>query len=307
MRNNVLSFFCLILFSGYLFAQDIPPVTKTKKKDRPVRSMFESGMLIDGQTSVTPIKKTFEMVIQHRFGIIKTNGISDLFGIYAPSSNTRMGFNFSILDNLQIGYGITRKNMYSDFHMKWAFLRQTRSGKIPLNLAIYANMAIDSRNKTEFGTDYRFSNRLSYFTEVIAGRKFNDWLSVEIKFNFTHFNTVSSNDYPNPPDTIPAGYNHDVIGVGGHARFKFSPQSAFLIMYTQPLNIKGLNEKEEIWNTRYANVGIAYEVSTSTHVFQIFATVSNGIIPQEIYLFNSSQWAKGEFRLGFNITRLWNF
>ncbi len=307
MRKSFLAICCIFFFAVSLFGQDTVVRKPVKKRDRPVRSMFESGILIDGQTSVIPIKKTFEMDIQHRFGLIKTNGISDLYGIYAPSSNTRMGLNFSLRDNLLVGYGITRKNMYSDFQVKWTFLRQTRSGKVPLNLAVYGNLAIDSRNKTEFGDNYQFINRLSYFTELIAGRKVNDWFSIEVKLNYTHFNTVSSNDYPNPPDTIQAGYNHDVIGIGGHARFKFSPQSAILIMYSAPLNIKGLNENDNVWNTYYANAGIAYEVSTSTHVFQIFATVSNGIIPQEIYMYNTNRWTKGEFRFGFNITRLWNF
>lgn len=305
MKKHLILIFAMLFSFGLVTAQD--EEAPKKKKDRPVRSMFESSVLIDDQTSIIPVKNTLEMHIQHRFGLLKENGISDLFGIYAPSANTRMGLNYSILDNLMVGYGITRKNMYSDFQVKWTFLRQTRKNTIPLNLAVYANMAIDGRNNSEFGDDYEFVNRLSYFTQLIIGRKFAEWFSLELNASFIHYNAVKSNDYPNPPDTINAGYDHDAIGIGGHMRFKFSPQSSILIMYTAPISLKGLSEHDEVWNTWYSNFGIAYEVATSTHAFQIFITTANGIIPQDIYMYNTSDWTKGEFRFGFNITRLWSF
>ena len=299
MKKHLVLVLVMLFSFGLVTAQD--EEAPKKKKDRPVRSMFESSIFIDDQTSVIPVKNTLEMHIQHRFGLLKENGISDLFGIYAPSANTRMGLNYSILDNLMVGYGITRKNMYNDFQVKWTLLRQTRKNTIPLNVAVYANMAIDGRNKSVFGDDYQFTNRLSYFTQVLVGRKFTEWFSLELHASFTHYNAVKS-DIPNVK-----GYDHDVFGWGGHMRFKFSPQSSILIMYTAPVYIASLSENQETLNKFYSNLGIAYEVATSTHAFQIFITTANGIIPQDIYMYNTSDWTKGEFRFGFNITRLWSF
>jgi len=239
MKKHLILIFAMLFSFGLVTAQD--EEAPKKKKDRPVRSMFESSVLIDDQTSIIPVKNTLEMHIQHRFGLLKENGISDLFGIYAPSANTRMGLNYSILDNLMVGYGITRKNMYSDFQVKWTFLRQTRKNTIPLNLAVYANMAIDGRNNSEFGDDYEFVNRLSYFTQLIIGRKFAEWFSLELNASFIHYNAVKSNDYPNPPDTINAGYDHDAIGIGGHMRFKFSPQSSILSVELLKLRLQPLS------------------------------------------------------------------
>jgi outer membrane receptor protein involved in Fe transport len=272
-----------------------------KKKERPVRSMFESSVLIDDQTSVIPIKNTLVMHIQHRFGLIKTNSASDLFGIYAPSANTRMGLNYSILNNLMVGYGITKKNMYNDFQVKWAFLRQTRSGNIPLNLAVYANMAIDGRKNSVFGDDYEFANRLSYFTQLIVGRKFNEWFSMEVNVSYTHFNAV-------PTEKINVtGYEHSVFGAGGHVRFKFSAQSSIVLLYSAPIFIEGMAENTDVLNDWSPNVGIGYEVATSTHAFQIFVTTADGIVPQDIYMYNTSKLGESEIRFGFNITRLWGF
>jgi len=299
MKKKLILALAMLFSFGLVIAQD--DEGKKQKKDKPIRPMFESGILIDGQTSVIPIKNTLEMHIQHRFGVIKDNGASDFFGIYAPSANTRMGLNYSLRNNLMIGYGITRKNMYNDFQVKWKFLQQTRSGSMPVNLAVYGNMAIDGRNKSVYGDDYTFANRLSYFGQVIVGRKFNGWFSMELNASYTHYNAVKSDE------VNVKGYEHDIIGVGGHMRFKFSPQSSILIMYTAPIFIEGMAENQEVMNTWYSNLGIAYEVATSTHAFQIFVTTANGIIPQDIYMYNTSKWTETEIRFGFNITRLWNF
>ena len=160
MKKLVILVLCLTLINSFSFAQD---EAQEKKKDRPIRAPFESGILIDNQTTVVPSKNTLEMHIQHRFGLIKNNGASDLWGIYAPSANTRMGLNYSLTNDIMVGYGITRKNMYSDFQAKWTFLKQTRKNTIPITLSVYGNMAINGQNESAFGDDYEFMNRMSYF------------------------------------------------------------------------------------------------------------------------------------------------
>ena len=294
INTYILLFFAVIMVNAQT-------ETEAPEKDKPVRPPFESGIIIDNQTSVIPTKNTLEMHIQHRFGIIKSNGSSDLWGIYAPSANTRMGFNFSITNNIMIGYGITRKNMYNDFQAKWTILQQTRKNTIPLTVSVYGNLAIDGQKKAAFGDDYSFSDRLSYFSQIIVGRKFSESFSAELNASFTHYNTMTA-----IVENV-KGYDHDVVGIGGHLRFKFSPQSSVLLMYTHPLYIKQMSENNEILNTWNSNFGIGYEVSTSTHAFQIFISTANGIVPQDIYMFNTDDWTDTEVRFGFNITRLWSF
>jgi len=285
------------------YAQD--EAKPEKKKDRPVSEMWSGSLMIDEQTTLIPHKKTLEMQIQHRFGLIKNNGISDLFGIYA-SANTRMGLNYSILDNLAVGYGITRKNMYSDFSVKWDILRQTRKNVVPVDVAVYANMAIDGRDKEVFNTatadsTFKFANRLSYFTQLMVSRKVTDWFSLAVNGSFTHYNSVKA-------DSVNIkGMDHDRIGIGIMGRFKFSPQSSIIISYSMPLYIHQISENHEVTNRALPNFSVAYEVLTATHVFQIFFTTAGGILPQDNYLYNGDDWTKGEFRFGFNIQRLWEF
>ena len=305
MNRYILLLLALTFAVGNVIAQDEESEPK-KKKSRAVSDMFSSGLLMDEQTSYMPSKNTLEMQIMHRFGLIQNNGIKDLFGIYAPSANTRMGLTYSILDNLSLGYGITRKNMYSDFGVKWKILEQTRKNEMPIDLTIYANMAIDGRNESVFKTVtadsvYKFTNRLSYFAEVMLSRKFTTWFSLSLKGNFTHYNAVTA-------DTVGVrGMNHDVLGFGVMARFKFSPQSSLVIHYTMPFDLDNMKEHHTVTNKPFSNFGIGYQVATATHAFEVFISASNGIIPQDTYMYNNADWTKGEFRIGFNITRLWEF
>ncbi|MFP4469840.1 MAG: DUF5777 family beta-barrel protein [Bacteroidales bacterium] len=279
----------LILFFG------LPAANAQEEEDKPVRSPFASGILIDNFTSVIPVKNTFEWRIQHRFGTMD-NGISDIYGIYAPGANIRLGFNYSLRDNLVVGYGLTMKNMYNDFHVKWNVLEQTRQNTIPVAVTLYGNMAIDGRNDEVFGQNYAFTNRFSYFSQLIVGRKFTWWLSLQATASFTHYNAVA------------ADMNHDVIGAGFNGRVNFSPQSSFLFQFDSPLKIESISEQRE-FEVAEPNFGIGYEVSTSTHAFHIFITSSNSILPQDIYMYNNFEWTNGfsDLMLGFTITRLWNF
>jgi len=258
-----------------------------KPKDDPVYAPFAGGMLIDNQTGFFPDKKTLEMLIQHRFGLIE-NGFSDLFGIYAPGANLRLGLNYSILDKLVVGYGLTKKNMYSDFQAKYSLLEQTQSGRIPVAITLYGNMAIDGRGKAVFGVNYKAIDRFSYFGQVIFGRKFSKWLSLQLQGSFTHYNSVEQ-------DT-----DNDKIGIGGNGRIKFSDQSSVVFQYDVPISINNRSESNP-------NFGFGYEVSTYTHIFQIFVTTAKGILPQDIYMYNQNDWTKGEMMFGFTITRLWGF
>jgi hypothetical protein len=292
MKNIILTLLLLLFGFSTAMAQD---GETEKTADKPVRAPFASDMLIDNQTGVTHVKGTFESLIQHRFGTMD-NGISDVFGIYAPGANIRLGFNYSVLDNVVVSYGLTMKNMYSDIAVKWAVLQQTRENTIPVAVTVYGNMAIDGRNEKVFGVDYDFANRFSYFGQVIVGRKFNDWFSLQATGSFTHYNSVASN------------MNHDVVGVGVNGRVNFSPQSSVLFQADFPLKIQSISEQRD-WDVATPNYGIGYEVSTSTHAFQIFVSTSNGILPQDNYMYNQFDLADGfsSLMFGFTITRLWNF
>lgn len=282
---------CLLWISLGMLAQD---AETPKKKDKPVREPFSSGYLIDNQTTVIAAPKTLEYVIQHRFGTIE-NGSSDLWGIYAPGANIRMGLNYVVTKNLQVGWGITKLNMYNDFNIKWTILEQTRKNTVPVAVGFYGNMAINAQNSSEFGVNYEFTDRLSYFSQLIVGRKFNNWLSLQVAGSFTHYNSVDSL------------YEHDKIGIHINGRAKVSPQTSVIFTYDIPLHLEGIAEHSTFKDPSLPSLAIGAEIATSTHAFQIYLGTATGILPQEVIMNNQYDFTEGEMSFGFVVTRLWNF
>lgn len=299
--KNILRIFATVVI-GLLLAQNVAfaqeeEVTE-KPKERPARAAFESGLLFDGATTTLQPSKTLEMVIQHRFGSIE-NGITDLYGIWAPS-NIRMGLNYSILDNLMVGIGATKFNKMQDIQLKYNVLQQTRSNKIPVTISVYEVIGIDGSADSKFGKNYKFTNRLSYFTQILISRRFNDKISLQVAPSFTHYNSTDSL------------VDHDRFAISVAGRFKFSPQSSLIISGDFPLQIQGISEyRKDVNDTQdlppVANICVGLEVATSTHAFHVYLGSSQGIIPQENILYNKNEFFKGNIILGLNITRLWNF
>jgi hypothetical protein len=57
----------------------------------------------------------------------------------------------------------------------------------------------------------------------------------------------------------------------------------------------------------YPCLNIGYEIETGGHVFTINLTNTQGLMEQDFLPYNSASWAKGQFRLGFTISRLFQF
>lgn len=298
MKKLILNLILALAVIGSTFAQDKQDTqTKEKKKDTPVYAPWDNDVLIDNQTTLSQPAKTLEFFIYHRFGLVNQNNIHDLFGIYSPGANLQLGLNYTPIKNLTIGYGLTKNKMYNDFHAKYVILQQTKSNKIPVAVAVYGNFAIDGRSNDNFGLEYKFADRFSYFAQLIVSRKFCDHFSLEATASWTHFNSVA------------VGANHDNIGVGVNGQIKFSPQSSILFQYDVPLKIQAISEQTSFTSANSAkpNFGIGWQIETIAHSFQIYLTTANGILPQEIYMYNQNDWTKGDLMFGFTITRMWNF
>jgi len=304
MKNLI--FIILALFvSTSIIAQDTVATKKENKNksllgyfilnDSRPQTTYEGGMIIENQTSYMPSAKTLELMIQHRFGSME-NGISDIFGIYG-TANTRLALNYSITNWLQVGFGTTKNYKLQDFSLKANLLRQTKDGKSPVDVTYYGNFSIDARDESYFGEDYQFNNRAAFFNELLVSRKFCDWFTMSFGGSFTHFNQVDSL------------YEHDKIALHFIGRVKFSPQSALIINCDLPLKIQGIAEWSEFTNPPKYNFGFGYEVTTATHVFQIFAGSATNLSPQYNVMKNQDDFFKNidNVFIGFNISRVWNF
>lgn len=304
MKKNILFILLFSLISSFAFAQE---EAAAPEKDKPVSAPFESGYLIDAQTTVIQPVKTLEMTIQHKFGTVQ-NGHKDLWGIYAPGANIRLGIDYVLFKNFQVGAGITKNKMATDFNAKWTIMEQTRKNTMPVAITLFGNVAIDGRDKKEFGSQtvqvahilgsvnpFAAYDRFSYFSELIVGRKFNKWLSLQAGISLTHYNMVE----------LP--YDHDKVGWHFSGRIKVTRQGSIVFNYDQPLQIKDISEQRSWTNPSKPNLAFGYEVSTGAHAFQIYMASTTSVLPQETMMWNQNDYKNNGFAIGFLITRLWGF
>ncbi len=279
--------------AGSVLAQDTEPVPEATVTNKPVKNTFGSVWVMDNQTVMVPIKGTFEMDIQHRFGIVN-NGYKDLWGIYAPS-NIRLGFNYAPVNKLNLGLGLTKERMQWDFNVKYALLQQMKDGGMPVGLTYFGNMVIDGRDKKYF---VKGADRLSYFHELIIARKVTERFSLQVAPNLSYHNNVEG--YFDSDGNIRPKMKNEHFAVAVLGRFKIASSTAILAGFDQPIT-------QHPTNNPYPNICFGIELATSGHAFQIFATNFQGIIPQSNNVFNQNDYKNGQFLIGFNITRLWNW
>jgi len=267
-----------------LFAQQDSLNQATSK---PVRFTFGTTTLIDVNTTETPYKGGLELEIKHRFSQIQN--YHNLFGIYG-SANTRIGLNYGITDRI-IGAGTTKDNKLQDIQWKYLILRQTEDNKMPVSLAYYGNMVIDLRPEAVFGpaASFRQIHRLSYFSQLILARKINNMFSVEVAPSLSYFNSVQENS-----DST-AGYKNLNIAISAGARANVFGSHSVVLEYDQLLT------KQSIAVQPKPNLSLGWEISTATHTFQIFVANYNQIINQRNFVFNTNDYKKSEWLVGFNI------
>jgi len=213
---------------------------------------------------------------------------------------------------MQLGAGITKKGMMGeksiiDLNAKWAVLTQTRKNSIPVSVTLYGNIGVDGVDASAYdGVKIRMSSdkstvsflpadRVSYFSQLMVARKFNDWLSLQAGVSFTHYNMVKSI------------YDHDKVGVHFNGRVKVSPQGSLIFTYDHPLKIKEISEQWEWTNHPKPALCFGYEVSTGTHAFQLYMGSTSSLLPQDNIMWNQSEIDKSGLTIGFTITRLWGF
>lgn len=298
MKNYIYILIVLLAIPFMTMAQDGEQAaqdTIPKKVDKPERPAFESSYIIDNPTNVVNSKNALEVQMEHRFGIIKD--WDDLGGIWGDA-NIRFGGTYGVHERVTLGLGLQKHKRYLDINGKVGILSQTRSGKMPISLTYFGNMAYDGRKQTSTmqpPINYH-QDRLSYFHQLIVARRFNPNLSLQFTSSIAHYNAVYE------------GMQNDRISVSLGGRYKISPNTAIIADYSQPITQFDMSKSKD--GNLYSNhpgLSLGFEFGTSGHAFQLFVSNYWGILPQENYVWNKNDFFSGDVLLGFNITRIYNF
>lgn len=289
-------FFCLSLFSqDDLMNQLNDELVSTEPVK--VLTTFKGIKLINANTIETTKKKTLEFRITHRFGNMEIgNPIGDhtLYGL-DNASNIRFSFDYGLTDKISIGIGRSKTLEHIDGNLKYRFLEQ-KTGSVPISAAYYANAAVTPIQNIP---QDKFVNRWSFTHQLIIASKINSAISLEILPTLVHRNFVDkTNLHPENNSTD----KNDLFALGFGGRFKITKRTSFVIDYFLPFD-----EFRDSRNNYYDALGVGFEFETGGHVFHVNVTNSAGIIENDFIPSTNSAWDKGEYKLGFNISRVFNF
>lgn len=307
MRNTILFVVVAMLFSSSVYSQDLTNIFGDSNSNTPVTATFKGLKVINAQSNETLKKKSLMFNIAHRFGDMGgyAGGIHTLYGFDA-STDIRFSFDYGITNSFQIGIGrakgVEPMQEFYDLNLKYKILQQTTNNKTPVSLTLYgmagATTRVPSSDPTSpayFLGDTPFKNfahRFSYTSQLIIARKFSPKFSLEFIPSLNHRNLVDYRD------------KNDMLSLGTATRFKISKRFSVIADYFYNFS----DYRKTATNTAgeklfYNPLGIGIELETGGHVFTINFTNSSGITENEFLPYTQSNWLKGQYRLGFNISR----
>ena len=266
-------------------------VAKTKPK--PVKNTFEDIMVIDNQTLQVPIKKTFEFMLGHRFGTV-TNGYKDFYGL-AAGANMAFRFYYTPINNLSLGIAFNLENLIWEGNVKYALMRQSEKGGWPVSITYYGNIAVDTREKQ--GNFISDADRVSYFNQLMVGRKITEELSLQVSGSLSYLNNVPG--YVDAEGDVSPLMNNAQFSMEFLGRYKISEIFSVIAEYNQPLT-------QNLYDNPHPSLGLGVEISTKGHSFQLFGTNYGSTLPQYNNFFNQNDYTKGMWLVGFNLSRRWH-
>lgn len=271
----------LLLFPLISVAQDdllagIDSVPKNEKVD----SAFKAMKIVNLESTKLAAKKDFYFIVAHRFGSVE-DGFEGFFGL--DNAVTQIKFLYGLTDWLTVAVGRTEQAY--DVSGKVKIADQTTNG-LPVSIVSFNSLAFNNQLKESNYPNMNFENRMTYVTQILLSRKFNNWLSLELAPTFFHENFVIDDNQDN---------SQLAIGAGG--RVKISKRVSINADYAVHTNRSG--------SSPFHNpLSVGVDIETGGHVFQMHFTNSQGIHEAGFLGNTTGQWDKGDIYFGFNLLRV---
>ncbi len=295
----LLAFF---MISAKASAQKVDPQKNATSTDSLFNSMntedknaavvvFESPRLILTQTTETIKKKNFNVIIIHRFGDLAgtVGGGKSSFGL-DNIADVYIGFQYGLTNNLNIEIGrsaIPTVGGLAGLELKYAVVHQTNDSSSPIAISLIGETGLRPYN-----TFANFSDRVSYFGEVVFARKFSHSFSLEIA------PSIVQNNLPIPD--LP-GSSHSVFSMSAAARLKVSKLMGVIVDYAHSFSSFGAA------NGFSDPLGFGIQTVTGGHVFTINITNTKAASEINYLSKTTSDYSRGQYRIGFTISRMFDF
>ena len=279
--NKYFIFYFGVIFS--LMAQDdlLDLINEEPATPVHVTATFKATRIVNSQSIELARPKTLEFMILHRFGSMK-NGVYDLFGM--DEAAIRFDLKYGINDRISTGAGRSSLKKNYDIFSKIKLMNQ--SNVFPFSIVIFADVEIETLRRENKFSD-KLVNRLTYDSQLLIARKFNQNLSFQIMPTWVHYNLVKKDEDA-----------HDLYSMGVGGRMKVTKRVSLNADTFFPLGERD-NDFTQSW-------GLGFDIQTGGHVFQIMVTNVQGSY-ESAYIENASGSIDGmNIYLGFNITRVFS-
>lgn len=286
----------LLLVPFFVFSQDdlLNELDNNSEVDNRVTSVFKALKVVNFESTKLVNKKDLYLIIAHRFGSVK-NGIDDFFGL--DQAVTQIKFIYGLTEWLNLGAARSSNQKKYGLHAKYRLQYQETDG-FPVTIVGYNLITANTALKDDIYPNIEFQDRLTYTSQLLISRKFNDNLSLLLAPTYIHEN-LATRSYVLQEDGSTKTYDEDndqfAIGVGG--RYKISKRVSINIDYGIHLNRNS--------NSVYHNpLSIGVDIDTGGHVFQMNFTNAQAMFTEGFITQGQGDWSDGDFFFGFNLVRV---
>jgi hypothetical protein len=283
-------FVLFILLSSSLLAQD-DLMNLLNQNSAPqinfTTATFKSTRIMNGHSIEKMPPGQLDFRISHRFGTLNS-GAYNLWGL--DQSNVHFSLEYGIFNWLMIGVGRGTYEKTFDGFTKFSVLRQSTGARVmPVSLSLLTSAALKSVKWADPARTNYFSSRLSYTTQVLIARKFNQTFSFQLTPTYIHRNLVATELDPN-----------DLFAAGAGGRIKLTKRISMNAEYYYLINANNKYMSQPVYNP----LSVGFDIETGGHVFQIIFTNSLAMIEKGFIGETAGQWKHGDIHLGFNISRV---
>lgn len=282
----------MIKYSFLLLALSISVSGRTQEASE----TFLSTRIVNAHSNEMLAPRVWQYRIEHRFGDMfgVNGGTQTAFG-FDNAADIRFAFEHGLTKNIMLGVARNKgvggmyANALLEGFVKFRLLEQNSEKKIPVSLAIvqemfytYMKPSSDTQSFLNFPKDiYRFS----YGTQMVITRKMTDRLSFALLPTLTHRNYVDTWDV------------NQLFSIGAAVNVKVTKSFGLMAegFYAAADEVQKLPETNSL--------ALGMEFNTNGHNFRISLTNARGFGTVQYLAQNNERISKGQFRLGFSITR----
>ncbi|MEO6150344.1 MAG: DUF5777 family beta-barrel protein [Mucilaginibacter sp.] len=300
MKRTLLSFLLIAVSLGLRAQNDTAATDSVLNmmneggKADAVVATFKATRLISSQTTETAKKNNLNFLVIHRFGDIagSEGGGETLFGL-DNSSDIFIGFEYGITDNLDVQFGRSKFEQLIELGVKYAILHQTADNSMPFAVTLAGKAGLKPYKVTTHVFD-SYSSRFAYMAQAIIARKFSSKLSLQVSPTFIRTNL---------PFPFFPGNEKQFFALGAAGRYKLTKRFGVVIDYAHNFSSFRRNSNNPKF---YDPLGVGIEIETGGHVFTLDLTNAKAISEINYLSDTESSWGKGQYRLGFTISRMFD-